>query len=43
MDRLTRFNLFLLVKMTDPIEKLTKIYVNEVVRLHRVLVSIVLN
>jgi len=31
----------LLVKMTDPIDKMAKIYVNEVMRLHGVPVSIV--
>jgi hypothetical protein len=41
MDRLTKSALFLPVKMTDPIDKLAKIYVNEVVRLHGVPTSIV--
>ena len=43
MDRLSKSALFLLVKMTDPVDKLTKIYMNEVVRLHRVPTSIVSN
>jgi hypothetical protein len=43
VDRLTKFALFLPVTMTDPIDKWTKIYVNEVVRLHGVLISIVLD
>jgi hypothetical protein len=41
MDRLTKSALFLLVKMTDPVDKLAKIYVNEVVRFHGVPTSIV--
>jgi hypothetical protein len=36
VDRLTKFALFLPVKMTDSVDKLAKIYVNEVVRLHGV-------
>jgi len=43
MDRLTKSAIFLLVKMTDPVDKLTKIYVNKVVRLHGVPTSIVLD
>jgi len=43
MDRLTKSAIFLLVKMTDPVDKLDKIYVNEVVRLHGVPTSIVLD
>jgi len=41
MDRLTKSALFLPVKMTDPVDKLAKIYVNKVVRLHGVPISIV--
>jgi hypothetical protein len=41
VDRLTKFALFLLVKMTDPVDKLAKIYVNEIVRLHGIPTSIV--
>jgi hypothetical protein len=41
VDRLTKFAFFLQVKMTDPVDKLTKMYVNEVVRLHGVPISIV--
>jgi hypothetical protein len=41
VDRLTKSALFLPVKMTDPVDKLAKIYVNEVVRLHGVPTSIV--
>jgi len=41
VDRLTKSALFLPVKMTDPVDKLAKIYVNEVVRLHGVPISIV--
>jgi hypothetical protein len=41
VDPLTKSAIFLPVKMTDPIAKLAKIYVNEVVRLHGVPKSIV--
>jgi hypothetical protein len=41
VDRLTKSAFFLPVKMTDPVDKLAKIYVNEVVRLHGVPTSIV--
>ena len=41
MDRLTKSALFIPVEMTDPVDKLAKIYVNEVVRLHGVPESIV--
>ena len=41
--RLTKSSLFLPVKMTDPVDKLAKIYVNEVMSLHGVPVSIVSN
>jgi hypothetical protein len=41
VDRLTKSALFLPVKMTDLVDKLAKIYVNEVVRLHGVPISIV--
>jgi hypothetical protein len=41
VDRLTKSALFLAMKMTDSVEKLTKLYVNEVVRLHGVPLSIV--
>jgi len=43
VDRLTKSTLFLPVKMTDLVDKLAKIYVNEVVRLHGVPISIVLD
>jgi len=43
VDRLTKSALFLAMKMTDSVEKLTKLYVDEVVRLHGVPVSIVSN
>jgi hypothetical protein len=39
VDRLTKSALFLSVKMMDSVDKLTRIYVNEVVRLHRMLSS----
>ena len=41
VDRLTKSALFLPVKKTDPVNKLAKIYMKEVVRLHEVPVSIV--
>jgi hypothetical protein len=41
MDRLTKSALFLAMKMIDSVEKLEKLYVDEVVRLHNVPVSIV--
>jgi hypothetical protein len=41
VDRLTKSALFLPMKMTDPIDKLARLYVNEVVRLHGVPLSIV--
>jgi hypothetical protein len=41
VDRLTKSALFLPVKKTDPVDKLAKIYMKEVVRLHEVPVSIV--
>jgi hypothetical protein len=41
VDRLTKSALFLPVKKTDPVDKLAKIYMKKVVRLHEVPVSIV--
>jgi hypothetical protein len=41
VDRLTKSVLFLPIKMTDSINKIAKVYINEVVRLHEILVSIV--
>ena len=41
VDRLMKFTLFLPIKMTDSVDKLAKIYINEVVRLHGIPVSIV--
>jgi transposase InsO family protein len=41
VDRLTKSALFLPMKMTDPTDKLARLYVNEVVRLHGVPLSIV--
>ena len=41
VDRLTKFALFLPMKMTDLVDKLAKLYVNEVIRLHGVPVSII--
>jgi hypothetical protein len=39
VDRLTKSALFLPMKMTDSVDKLAKLYVNEVIRLHGVPVS----
>jgi hypothetical protein len=36
VDCLTKFALFLPMKMTDSIHKLAKLYVNGVVRFHRI-------
>jgi len=41
VDRLTKSALFLPMKKTDSIDKLAQLYVNEVIRLHGVPVSIV--
>jgi hypothetical protein len=41
VDRLTKSVLFLPMKMTDLVDKLAKLYVNEVIRLHGVPVSII--
>uniref|UniRef100_A0A6N2KN05 Integrase catalytic domain-containing protein n=1 Tax=Salix viminalis TaxID=40686 RepID=A0A6N2KN05_SALVM len=41
VDRLMKSALFLPIKMTDSVDKLAKIYISEVVRLHGILVSIV--
>jgi len=41
VDRLMKSALFLPTKMTDPVDKLAKLYVNEVIRLHGVPLSIV--
>jgi hypothetical protein len=40
VDRLMKSTLFLLINMTDSIDKLAKIYINEAVRLHGIPVSI---
>lgn len=41
VDRLTKSVHFLPMKMTDPLEKLARLYIHEIVRLHGVPVSIV--
>jgi hypothetical protein len=41
VDQLTKSALFLAMKITDSVEKLAKLYVNEVVRLHGVPMLIV--
>ncbi|XP_061948281.1 uncharacterized protein LOC133671532 [Populus nigra] len=43
VDQLTKSALFLPIKMTNLVDKLPKIYINEVVRLHGIPVSIVLD
>jgi hypothetical protein len=43
IDRLTKLALFLPMKMTYSVDKLVKLYVNEIVRLYRVPMSIVSN
>ena len=43
VDRLTKSAHFLVVQMTFTLEKFYKLYMREIVRLHGVLVSIVLN
>jgi hypothetical protein len=41
VDQLTKSALFLPMKMTDSVDKLAKLHVNEVIRLHGVSVSII--
>ena len=41
VDRLTKFAHFLPINVEDSLEKLAQLYVDEIVRLHGVLVSIV--
>jgi len=41
INRLTKSALFFPIKMTDSVDKLAKVYINDVVRLHGILVSIV--
>jgi len=43
VDRLMKSALFLVIKMTNSIDKLAKIYINKVVRLQEISVSIVLD
>jgi hypothetical protein len=43
IDRLTKSALFLPMKMIDSVDKVVQLYINEVVRLYGVLVSIVLD
>ena len=43
VDRLTKSAHFLLVNVEDSLETLAQLYVDEIVRLHRVPVSIVLD
>jgi hypothetical protein len=43
IDRLTKSAHFLPIKVTDTLDKLAELYVREIVRLHRVPVSIVLD
>jgi ribosomal protein L36 len=41
VDRLTKSTLFLPMKMTDSVDKLTKLYVSKIIRRHGVPVSII--
>ena len=41
MDQMTKSTHFLPIKTTDPVKKLARLYLKEIVRLHDVLVSIV--
>jgi len=41
VDRLTKHVFFLLIKITNSVDKLVKIYVNDVIRLHGILMLIV--
>jgi hypothetical protein len=43
VNRLTKSAHFLPIRITDSLEKLAELYVREIVRLHRVLISIVLD
>jgi hypothetical protein len=43
VDRFKKFILFILIKMMDFMDKLAKLYVKKVIRLHGVLISIVLD
>jgi hypothetical protein len=43
LDRLIKSTFFIPMKMTNLVDKLANLYVNEVVRLHRIPVSIVSN
>ena len=41
VDRLTKSTHFLPINMTYPLEKLTRIYIKELIRLHDILASII--
>jgi hypothetical protein len=41
VDRLTKSALFLPMKMTDSVDKLVQLYINEVIRLYGVPISII--
>ena len=43
VDRLTKTAHFLPIQVTDSIEKLSRLYIREIIRLHGILVSIVSN
>ena len=43
MDRLTKLEHFLVVRKTFTLEEFCRLYIHEIVQLHRVLVSIVLD
>jgi hypothetical protein len=41
MDKLIKYAMFLPIKVIYPVEKLVKLYVNEVIRLYGILMSII--
>lgn len=41
MDHLTKSDLFILIKTTDLVDRLAKLHVNEVIRLHGVPILII--
>lgn len=43
VDRFTKFSYFLVIKMIDPLDKITKMYIRKIVRLHGMPVSVVSN
>lgn len=43
VDKLTKSSYFLAIKITDPLDKFVRTYIREIVRLHRVSVSVMSN